>query len=64
MIKQSKSIFTALLILLLILPGAIATTISTVNVFSEPGETLDLPIMIEDVNHVGTDSSSCYRCFK
>ncbi len=54
MIKQSNSIFIALLILLFLLPGAIATTISTVNVFSEPGETLNLPIIIEDVNHVGT----------
>jgi len=54
MIKQSILFSTALLILLFILPGAIATTISTVDVFSEPGETLNLPIIIEDVNHVGT----------
>jgi len=54
MIKQSKSIFFVVLLMLFILPTAVATTISTNKVFSEPGEILNMPVMIENVNHIGT----------
>ena len=58
--KISDPMFIAMLLSLLLLlvvsitPAAAATTITIGNVFVEPGETSVVPVMIEDVTHVGT----------
>jgi len=54
--KISNQAFIAMLLVLVlsITPAAAATTISIGTVFVEPGETSAVPVMIEDVTHVGT----------